>query len=103
MTVNGISGFGASDPISIAGSNGAAPRTASAGVPFSQIVSQLLQEADQHQAQVSQGVHQLMTGESDNIQDLAINMAKADVSFRLLMEVRDSLISAYQEVMKMQV
>lgn len=73
------------------------------GIPFAQLMSQLLQAADQPQQVVIQGMDQILTGQVDNIHDLAINVANADVAFRIVMEVRDQLISAYQEVMRMQV
>jgi flagellar hook-basal body complex protein FliE len=78
-------------------------RPAASGVPFAQLMSDFLHEADQQQHAVTLGVDQLMTGEADNIHDLAITIAQADIAFRLVMEVRDKLISAYQEVMRMQV
>ncbi|MEZ6064730.1 MAG: flagellar hook-basal body complex protein FliE [Planctomycetaceae bacterium] len=47
-------------------------------------------------------VERLVTGETDNIHDLVVSVARADIAFRFL-EVRDQLISSYQEVMRMQI
>jgi flagellar hook-basal body complex protein FliE len=52
---------------------------------------------------VAQGVNDLVAGKTENIHELAIQVAQADVAFRLVMEVRDKLISAYQEMMRMQI
>ena len=79
-----------------------AARTAG-GVPFSQLMSEFLSDTDRQQHAVTHGIDALMSGENDHIHDLAIQVAQADVSFRLMMEVRDQLITAYQEVMRMQV
>lgn len=73
------------------------------GVPFGQLVGEFLSEMDARQQAVTDGVDKLITGEADNIHDVAISVAQADVAFRLFMEVRDQLINAYQEVMRMQV
>ncbi|WP_437226279.1 flagellar hook-basal body complex protein FliE [Planctomicrobium sp. SH661] len=73
------------------------------GTSFSQLMSQMLSEVDQSQQVVTQDMNKLLTGEVENIHDVAINVAKADVAFRLVMEVRDKLIAAYQDVMRMQV
>jgi flagellar hook-basal body complex protein FliE len=102
MNVDPISISSIRAPTVAADSIPSAARPASS-VPFAQLVSDFLLEADQQQHAVSQGVDRLMTGEADNIHDLAITIAQADIAFRMVMEVRDKLISAYQEVMRMQV
>ena len=66
-------------------------------------MTRMLHEADQPQQVVTQDMNNLLAGQVDNIHDVAINVAKADVAFRLVMEVRDKLIAAYQDVMRMQV
>ncbi|MEQ9408621.1 MAG: flagellar hook-basal body complex protein FliE [Fuerstiella sp.] len=71
-------------------------------LPFADLVKGLLQDANGHQAQVEEGVKQLITGETDSIHDVVLTAAQADLAFRLVMEVRDRLISSYQEIMRMQ-
>ncbi|SFI25953.1 flagellar hook-basal body complex protein FliE [Planctomicrobium piriforme] len=73
------------------------------GTPFASMVSQFLQEVDQPQQKVAQGVSDLVAGKTDNVHEIAINVAQADLAFRMAMEVRDKLINAFQEVMRMQV
>ena len=38
-----------------------------------------------------------------NLQDVMISMQKANISFQQLLQVRNKLVSAYQEIMNMQV
>jgi flagellar hook-basal body complex protein FliE len=45
---------------------------------------------------------ELSTGRNGNIHETLLAMSKADVSFRMLTEVRNKIVSAYQEVMRMQ-
>ena len=45
----------------------------------------------------------LATGRTDNVADVMIATEKADIALRLMVQVRNKIIDAYQEVMKMQV
>lgn len=45
----------------------------------------------------------LATGKTQNISDVMIAAEKADISLRLMVQVRNKIIEAYQEMMKMQV
>ncbi len=55
----------------------------------------------QHESSTAQ--QELATGRNGNIHETLIAMSKADVSFRMVMQVRNKIINAYQEVMRMQV
>ena len=58
--------------------------------------------ARQQQRQVDAELQKVVTGETDHVHDLVVSVAKADLALRLVIEVRDQLISSYQEVMRMQ-
>jgi flagellar hook-basal body complex protein FliE len=45
----------------------------------------------------------LATGEQKNIPEVMIAAEKADVALKLMVQVRNKIIDAYQEIMKMQV
>lgn len=59
-------------------------------------VNQLSKEADVQ-------IQKLATGETKNIPEVLIAAEKSSVAFKLLAQVRNKMIDAYQEVMKMQV
>lgn len=71
-------------------------------MPFADLVKGLLQDTNNQQAQVEESVTQLVTGETDSLHDVVLTASQADLAFRLVMEVRDRLISSYQEIMRMQ-
>jgi len=48
-------------------------------------------------------MQKLATGETKNIPEVMIASQKAEVAFKLLTQVRNKIIDAYQEIMKMQV
>lgn len=70
---------------------------------FSDLVGELLQDANQPHIQADANVQNLMTGETDNVDDVVMSVVQADLAFRMVLEIRNRLISSYQEVMRMQV
>ena len=46
---------------------------------------------------------QFLTGEIENVHDVMIAVEKAGISFEMLMEIRNKMIEAYHELMRMQV
>ncbi|MCB0414329.1 MAG: flagellar hook-basal body complex protein FliE [Bdellovibrionales bacterium] len=48
-------------------------------------------------------IEQLATGKSKNIPEVMIAAEKADIAMKLMVQVRNKIINAYQEIMKMQV
>lgn len=48
-------------------------------------------------------VARLAVGEAANLHDVMIHLEEAKLSFQLLAQVRNRLLDAYQEVMRMQV
>ena len=42
-------------------------------------------------------------GQTDNLHSVMLAVAKADLSFRTILEVRNRLTDAFQEIMRMQV
>lgn len=72
-------------------------------LPFADLVTSLMQETSSQQAAVGETVRRLVSGESDSIHDVVLTASKADLAFRLVMEIRNRLISSYEEIMRMQV
>ena len=57
--------------------------------------------AELHDAAATQ-VSNLLRGGGGNLNDVMIAVEKADVSFQLMMQVRNKIVSAYQDIEKMQ-
>ena len=45
----------------------------------------------------------MLTSENKDIHGTMIALEKADISMRLMLQIRNKLVSAYEEVMRMQV
>jgi len=48
-------------------------------------------------------IQKIMTGETDELHTAVIAMQRADVSFQMMMQVRNKIVQAYQEVLRMPV
>lgn len=106
MSLSAIQGLTTTTPPSStvpASSPGAASTARAPGMAFSDVVSNLLSETSAAQEKVGTEVGKLVNGESDNVHDVVLSVARADLAFRLVMEIRDQLITSYHEVMRMQV
>jgi len=74
----------------------AAPR---AGTPsFKSMLSEGIQQVNAMQHQADTAVQQLMTGDDVDPAAVLTAVQKADMSFRLMMQIRNKLVQAYQEV-----
>lgn len=62
----------------------------------------LLNQTNQDQLNSDTAVQQLVTGQNDNVQQVVMQVVKAEMSFQFFMEVRNQLIESYNELMRMQ-
>jgi flagellar hook-basal body complex protein FliE len=69
---------------------------------FGQVVQQFIEDTNAQQIMADQSVERLATGQSDSVHETMLALTKADLSLRVFMEVRNKIIDAYQEVMRMQ-
>ena len=70
---------------------------------FSSLLSQALQDVNQVHLDADAGAQKLVAGEEVDIHSVMIGMEKANVAFGLTLQVRNKLVEAYQEIMRMQV
>jgi flagellar hook-basal body complex protein FliE len=74
------------------------------GAPsFGDMLSQLVSQVNSTQKAAAAGAQAVMTGKSTNIHQAMLGMQEAGTAFTLMSEVRNKLVSAYQELMRMQV
>lgn len=70
---------------------------------FETYLKQALGEVNQLQHQADRAIQQLVSGEKGELQDTIVALEKADISFRLMMQIRNKVLDAYQEILRMQV
>lgn len=73
------------------------------GPSFGEALKESINEVNRLNMEAQKAQMDLVTGENRDVHSTVIAMQKADVSFRLMMEVRNKLVDAYKEVMRMQV
>jgi flagellar hook-basal body complex protein FliE len=82
---------------------GSKARETAPGKGFGEFLSESLRKVDALQKDADQAVSQMAQGEGLGIQEAMVAIEKADVTFKLMMEVRQKILDAYQEIMRMQV
>lgn len=70
---------------------------------FSTHLKNALGEVNGLQQQANQAIEQLVGEGKGDLQQTMVALEKADVSFRLMMQIRNKVLEAYQEIMRMQV
>lgn len=70
---------------------------------FKNFLVDSIQEVNVMQQQADSAVEALFTGEDVNPAEVLTAVQKADLAFRLLMEVRNKFVQAYDEVRAIQV
>jgi flagellar hook-basal body complex protein FliE len=73
------------------------------GGDFKSVLLNSLGEVNRLQTEADQGVQRLITGETDNVAEVMAAVNKAGIAFDLLMEIRNKLNDAYQEIQQMRV
>jgi flagellar hook-basal body complex protein FliE len=71
--------------------------------PFARAVDKYLHEAREKQQVADQAVMDLATGKTENIHEVMLAVTKADLTFRTVLQVRNRLTEAYQEITRMAV
>ena len=73
------------------------------GKGFGELLQDAIHKVNELQREADDQINRLATGQEKDIQKTMIALEKADLSFQLMMRVRNKLISAYEEIMRMQV
>lgn len=60
-------------------------------------------KANDVQMQANQAVDALVTGQTQDVHGTMVALQQADVSFQLMMQIRNKLLTAYEEIQRMQV
>lgn len=69
---------------------------------FSGVLNLALQQVNQLNGGAEQQIGNLLAGGNTDMSKVMIAVEKADVAFQLMMQVRNKIVSAYQDIEKMQ-
>jgi len=98
MNIQGI-GAGTAD----AAAKSAITPTDQGAKPFMETLKESLSQVNDLQKEAGQSVTDLVSGGDQEIHQTMIAVEKADISFQLMMQVRNKILSAYDEISRMQI
>jgi len=87
-------GMAAADPV--AGADGKT-------VNFSQVLSNSLETVNAHQVEADRAIKEMIAGRAKNPHETMLLLERADASLKMAMQVRNKILDAYREIMRMQV
>lgn len=73
------------------------------GEGFGATLRQAIERVNQLQFQSGAEIQQLLTGESEDLHKTLLAVQKSELAFEMLLQVRNKVVQAYQEIMRMQV
>jgi flagellar hook-basal body complex protein FliE len=82
------------------GAGGAAPAPDEAE-GFGQVLREAVTQIDQAQGQAQTKIGEVMQGNGGDLHTAMIAVEKADLSFQLMLQVRNKIVAAYQEISRM--
>lgn len=98
-----INGIGAGIPALPSFGERTASPSATAGGGFNDALGAALKGVDNLQAGADTQISNLVQGAPNtDVSNVMVSVEKADIAFQLMMQVRNKVVSAYQDVEKMQ-
>jgi flagellar hook-basal body complex protein FliE len=73
------------------------------GSSFKDLLIDSIREVNTMQQDAQTAVEQLSTGEEVNMAEVMTAVQKADMSFRLMLQMRNKLVQAYNEIRQIQI
>lgn len=99
-SLSGYGQLGATPEINPVGTPGAA--AADGGPSFKDLLSESIAKVNTQMVDSDQAVEDLAQGKSGDVHQTLIALQKADISFKMLLEVRSKVLKEYEDVMRMQ-
>ncbi|PMP68187.1 MAG: flagellar hook-basal body complex protein FliE [Thermodesulfobacterium geofontis] len=70
---------------------------------FKNFLLEKIKEIDHSQKEAQKMLEALAKGEDIDFSEVALAISKADLNFKLLLRIRNKVLEAYQEIMRMQI
>ena len=78
-------------------------KPAPSGESFADMLTRAVSNVDGAMKESDQNVQDFVAGKTDNVHDVMISMQRAQLSFQMMVEVRNKAIEAYHEISRMQI
>lgn len=73
------------------------------GKTFSSLLRDSVAKVNLYQHEADRAIKELVAGRTKNIHETMLAVERADTSLKLMMQVRNKVLDAYREIMRMQV
>jgi flagellar hook-basal body complex protein FliE len=72
-------------------------------IPFSEVLKNSVQKVNELQINADNLTNRLALGEVDDISEVSIAVEKAELALRMMVQIRDKMVDAYQQIARMSV
>jgi flagellar hook-basal body complex protein FliE len=96
----GIGGAGGAAPIALPAP--IAPAGGSSGAAFQDVLTGAINQVEAFGKEAAASTQRFLSGEGEELHTTIMAAQRAELSFDLFLQVRNKVVSAYQEIMKMQ-
>jgi flagellar hook-basal body complex protein FliE len=96
MNISGIS------PLSKISTDMTAPSVSDGGKSFQNILNNAIRDVEGTRSDAAKSVEQFLSGNGEDLHSTILATQRAELEFQMFMQVRNKVVSAYQEIMKMQ-
>jgi flagellar hook-basal body complex protein FliE len=100
LSVSSISGIVPGSGLQSIGTAASSPHS---GNSFASALEGAIQSVEQPGQQAGSAIQNFLNGDGEELHNVALAVQKANLAFDLGLQVRNKIVSAYQEVMKMQI
>ncbi len=84
-------------------SNASSSASSSTSNAFSDMLNQVMEQTGATENEAQKQATSLLTGETDSIHSVVLASEKAEVALQLTLQIRNKVLDAYNEVMRMQI
>lgn len=70
---------------------------------FADVINNLIEQTNNAENQSNRAIHELETGKAESLHEVMLKVEEADISLRMLVQMRNKAITAYEEIMRMQI
>src|ERR1700722_17330944 len=79
------------------------PTSSPGGSAFQSVLGDAISKVEGFQNDAANSVNKFLSGEGEELHKVALSTQQADLSLQLFMQVRNKVVTAYNQVMQMQV
>jgi flagellar hook-basal body complex protein FliE len=74
----------------------------SSGAGFAAVLQQAVQQVEEAKTQADQRMERFLSGEGEEVHQVMLAVQEAELRLELFQQVRNKVVQAYQEIMRMQ-